>query len=60
MSWSVVGADGIHSAVRRGIYRGTPLEPWAQPQYSGWAGLGCLPTTKTGADPGSNRFNRRP
>ncbi|MFN5515662.1 MAG: FAD-dependent oxidoreductase [Cyanobacteriota bacterium] len=38
----VVGADGIHSAVRRAIYRGTPLELWAQPQYSGWTGFGCL------------------
>ncbi len=38
----VVAADGINSTVRRLLYHDTELEPWATPDYSGWAALGCL------------------
>jgi len=38
----VVAADGINSTMRQVLYQNTALEPWAKPQYSGWAAMGCL------------------
>lgn len=38
----VVGADGINSQVRRRLYRDCRYETFAQPEYSGFAAVGCL------------------
>ena len=38
----VVAADGINSTIRRLIYANSDWERWAEPQYSGYAAIGCL------------------
>lgn len=38
----VIAADGINSIVRKVLYQNTSLENWANPQYSGYAAIGCL------------------
>lgn len=42
----VVGADGINSQVRRRLYRDCPYEMFAQPEYSGFAAVGCMGLTE--------------
>lgn len=42
----VVGADGINSQVRRRLYRDRPYETFAQPEYSGFAAVGCMELTE--------------
>jgi 2-polyprenyl-6-methoxyphenol hydroxylase-like FAD-dependent oxidoreductase len=37
----VVAADGINSMVRRVLYTDTPYHAFAQPEYSGFAAVGC-------------------
>jgi 2-polyprenyl-6-methoxyphenol hydroxylase-like FAD-dependent oxidoreductase len=41
----VVAADGINSAIRQNLYCGTPLQDWANPQYSGFTAIGCFKTS---------------
>lgn len=37
----VVAADGINSTVRRVLYTDSPYQAFAQPEYSGFAAVGC-------------------
>ncbi|MBP5975573.1 FAD-dependent monooxygenase [Brasilonema sp. CT11] len=37
----VVAADGINSTVRRILYKNTPYQAFARPEYSGFAAVGC-------------------
>ncbi|ELR96545.1 NAD(P)/FAD-dependent oxidoreductase [Gloeocapsa sp. PCC 73106] len=46
----VVAADGINSTLRKLIYTNSDLEPWANPQYSGFSALGCLEIDNVSAD----------
>lgn len=38
----VVAADGINSTIRQALYRDTPYQVFAQPEYSGFAAVGCF------------------
>ncbi|WP_414576308.1 FAD-dependent oxidoreductase [Anabaena sp. CCY 9402-a] len=37
----VVAADGINSTIRRVLYKGSPYQDYAQPEYSGFAAIYC-------------------
>ncbi len=37
----VVAADGINSTVRKVLYKDSPYSAFAQPEYSGFAAIGC-------------------
>ncbi|PSP15791.1 MAG: FAD-dependent monooxygenase [Cyanobacteria bacterium QS_8_64_29] len=46
----VLAADGINSMARRALYRATPYQAYACPEYSGFAAIGCLDAGEVPAD----------
>ena len=54
----VVAADGINSTVRRVLYQDTPYQPWATPEYSGFAALRCIGITGVSQEL-TNKLNQK-